>query len=59
MIHGSSDQVVPYKYFLDSKEIFEKCNFDITSETIYGMEHSINKEVIDSIKTFLHSIINN
>lgn len=59
MIHGSSDQVVPYKYFLDSKEIFEKYNFDITSKTIYGMEHSINEEVIDLIKTFLHSIINN
>ena len=59
MIHGSDDQVVPYEYFLHSEEIFKKYNFDITSKTIYEMEHSINEEVIDSIKTFLHSIINN
>ena len=53
MIHGSEDQVVPYKYFLDTKEIFNKYDFDITTKTIYGMEHCINEEVIDLVRTFI------
>lgn len=59
MIHGSEDPVIPYKYFLDSKEIFDRYNFDIITKTIYGMEHCINEEVVDLVRTFIYSVINN
>lgn len=53
LLHGTDDNVVPFNYFLDTKKLFDILNFNIEACSINDLQHSINNEEIDIIKSFI------
>ncbi len=53
LLHGTDDNVVPFNYFLDTKKLFDILNFNIEAHSINDLQHSINNEEIDIIKSFI------
>lgn len=57
MIHGVSDQIIPYIYFEYSKNILQTMNFENETYSINHLDHSINYECINYAKSFVKKII--
>ena len=53
LLHGTDDNVVPFNYFLDTKKLFDILNFNIEAYSINDLQHNINNEEIDIIKSFI------
>lgn len=57
LIHGESDPVVPFDYFLKAKDILEEHNFSFEAHSIPNLEHSIDLQGIEYAQNFIKKII--
>ena len=53
LLHGTDDNVVPFNYFIETKKLFDILNFNIEAYSINELQHGINNEEIDIIKSFI------
>ena len=53
LLHGTDDNVVPFNYFIETKKLFDILDFNIEAYSINELQHGINNEEIDIIKSFI------
>jgi len=57
-IHGKEDDIIDIQWFKEIVELTHEGEFDIEEKLIDGLDHSINKEVVEVATSYLNQLIN-
>jgi len=56
LVHGTSDERMPYSYFEDAKKMLTKADIPFEEYSVSGMEHTINSDAIERAREFVKSL---